>query len=85
MLELDRTYSGMVRDTIAQRRVKVKNPKETLKLRFILDKYSAEVFVNDGEQVLSTTFYTSLDADEISFECDGTAVTAIEKYTISVD
>lgn len=85
VLELDRTYSGMVRDTIALRRVKVKNPKETLKLRLILDKYSAEVFVNDGEQVLSTTFYTPLEAEEISFECDGTAVTTIQKYTISVD
>lgn len=85
MLEFDRTYSGMVRDTISLRRVKVKNPKEKLKLRMILDKYSAEVFVNDGEQVLSTTFYTPLEAEEISFECDGTALTTIHKYTISVD
>lgn len=84
ILEIDRTYSGMIRDTIASRRVKVKNPKETLKLRLILDKYSAEVFVNDGEQVLSTTFYTPLEAEEISFTCDGTAVTTIQKYTISV-
>ena len=85
MLEIDRTYSGMVRDTIAFRRVKVRNPEEKLKLRLILDKCSAEVFVNDGEQTLSTTFYTPLEADEISFECDGTALTTIQKYTISVD
>ena len=85
MLEIDRTYSGMVRDTIAFRRVKVRNPEEKLKLRLILDKYSAEVFVNDGEQTLSTTFYTPLEADEISFECDGSALTTIQKYTISVD
>lgn len=84
VLELERTYSGMVRDTIGFRRVKIREPKEKLKLRLILDKYSAEVFVNDGEQVLSTTFYTPLEAEEISFECDGTAVTTIQKYTISV-
>ncbi len=84
MLEIDRTYSGMVRDAMAQRRVKVKNPKENLKFRLILDKYSAEVFVNDGEQVLSITFYTPLEAEGISFECDGIAVTTIQKYIISV-
>lgn len=82
MLELDRTYSGMIRDAIGFRRVKLKNSKEQLKLRLILDKYSAEIFVNDGEQVLSTTFYTPLEAEEISFECDGTALTTIQKYTI---
>lgn len=84
VLELDRTYSGMVRDTLGLRRVKIKKSKERLKLRLILDRYSAEVFVNDGEQVLSITFYTPLEAEEISFECDGTAVTKIQKYTISV-
>lgn len=83
MLEIDRTYSGMNRDTAASRKVKVKNPKESMKLRLILDKYSAEIFINDGEQVLSTTFYTPQDAEAISFECDGTALTNIQKYTIS--
>ena len=72
-------------DTIAFRSGKVRYQEEKLKLRLILDKYSAEVFVNDGEQALSTTFYTPLEADGISFECDGTALTSIQKYTISVD
>ncbi|MCI8307474.1 MAG: glycoside hydrolase family 32 protein [Lachnospiraceae bacterium] len=84
MLEIDRTYSGMVRDAIGIRRVKVKGNTEKLKLRLILDKYSAEVFVNDGMQVLSTTLYTPAKAEDISFECDGAAVTTIQKYTISV-
>lgn len=82
-LEIDRTYSGMVRDTISRRKVNIKDPKEILKLRLILDKYSVEVFVNDGEQVLSTTFYTPIEADEISFGCNGTARANILKYTIS--
>lgn len=85
VLEIDRTYSGMVRDTIASRRVKIKNPKAGLKLRFIMDKYSAEIFVNDGEQVLSTTFYTTKDAQDICFVCDKTATVSIRKYTISFD
>ena len=84
LLEFDRTYSGMVHDTISFRRVKIKIPKETLKLRLILDKYSVEIFVNDGEQVISSTFYTPLNADAIRFTCDGLAMTTIQKYTISV-
>lgn len=85
MLEIDRTYSGMVRDAIASRGVKIKHPKQNLKMRLILDKYSVEIFVNEGEQVLSTTFYTPMEAEEICFNCDGTVVTNIQKYSISVD
>lgn len=59
-IEIDRTYSGMVRDANAIRRVKVKTPCKKWNLRIILDKYSMEVFLNDGQQVFSTTFYISL-------------------------
>ena len=49
-----------------------------------MDKYSVEIFVNDGLQVLSMTYYTPVEADEISFECNNTAVINIEKHGISV-
>ena len=84
-VEIDRTYSGMVRDALASRKVAVKNPADKVIIRIILDKYSAEIFVNDGSQVLSTTFYTPLEAGEISFVCDGTALTNIEKYDITME
>lgn len=83
-IEIDRTYSGMVRNANAIRRVKVKTPCKKWKLRIILDKYSMEVFLNDGQQVFSTTFYTSLEADQISFVCDGKAIVNLEKYDIVV-
>ncbi|MEY8395429.1 glycoside hydrolase family 32 protein [Lachnospiraceae bacterium 45-P1] len=85
LLELDRTFSGMVRDTASLRRVKAKNAGPRMKLRLILDKYSAEIFVNDGLQILSTTFYTPRDAETVSFLCDGTASVIIQKYTLAVD
>ena len=75
----------MVRDALASRKVAVKNPADKVTIRIILDKYSAEIFVNDGSQVLSTTFYTPLDADEISFVCDGYALTNIKKYEIILE
>ena len=83
-LELDRTYSGMSRDTTAIRKVQVRYSKDTLKLRILLDKYSAEIFVNDGTQVLSTTLYTPLEAEQIMFECDGSAGVSVIKHAIAV-
>ena len=55
---------------------------ENLKLRIILDLYSAEVFVNGGEQVLTTTFYTPLSAKGISFNIDGKISLDVEKYDL---
>ena len=85
LIEIDRTYSGMVRDAIASRKVNSKCSKEKCKIRLILDKYSAEIFLNDGEQVFSTTFYTPIEADEISFICDGNVMANIQKYDIAGD
>ena len=50
----------------------------------ILDKFSVELFVNDGEQTFSATFYTPMDAQDIVFVCDKTVIANIEKYTISM-
>ena len=58
--------------------------KETLKLRFILDRQSIELFVNDGEQVVTTAICTPIEADEIVFSCDGKAKVNVEKYEIVV-
>lgn len=84
-LEFDRTYSGICRDVVCRRKIKIKEPKETLKLRLILDKFSIEVFVNEGIQTLSAAFYTPLEAEEIAFICDGSAKVNIEKYEICID
>lgn len=83
-IEFDRTYSGMERDVVSQRTMKIKRSKEKCKLRMILDKFSVELFVNDGAQTFSATFYTPMDAQDIVFVCDKTVIANIEKYTISM-
>ena len=57
------------------------NGKEVLKLRILLDKYSVEIFANDGEKVMSSLFYTPMEADNIVFDSDGTAQINIKKYS----
>ena len=81
ILKIDRKFSGSRRGIIHQRRCKV-HGKEELKLRLILDRYSAEIFINDGEQVMTTTMYTELAADGISFFADGMVCMDVVKYEL---
>lgn len=55
--------SGSRRAIIHQRRCKVNSENGELKPRLILDRFSVEVFINDGEQVMTATMYTDLLAD----------------------
>ena len=48
----------------------------------ILDRFSIEVFINDGEKVMTATILTDTDAQGISFEADGQAVMDITKYSL---
>ena len=48
----------------------------------ILDRFSLEVFINDGEQVMTATILTESTARGISFEADGKAVMDIVKYSL---
>ena len=84
IMEVDRTCCGVTKDVICRRIWKVTEGKETLKLRFILDRQSIELFVNDGEQVVTTAICTPIEADEIVFSCDGKAKVNVEKYEIVV-
>ena len=81
-LRLSRTHAGFNRDFVHERKCMVRNQGGEIKLRILLDRFSAEVFVNDGEQALTTTFYTPMTADGISFECSGQALVTVEKYEI---
>lgn len=82
ILKIDRKHSGSRRAIIHQRRSKVNSEDGKLKLRIILDRFSVEVFVNDGEQVMSAILYTEQSADGISFFADGTVNMDIVKYDL---
>ena len=81
-MKIDRKCSGSRRAFIHQRRAKVKTNDGELKLRLILDRFSAEVFVNDGEQTMTATIMTDLAAKGISFCTDGQVEMDITKYDL---
>ena len=82
LVKIDRKFSGSRRAFIHQRRCQVADQGGELKLRVILDRFSAEVFINDGQQVMTATILTDADAKGISFEADGGVVMDITKYTL---
>ncbi len=83
VLKIDRKFSGSRRAIIHQRRSKVAGSSDGLiKLRLILDRCSVEVFVNDGEQVMTAVCFTDLDAEGIMFTADGAARIDVVKYDL---
>ena len=82
LLKIDRKFSGSRRAYIHQRRCQVPDRNGEIDLHVILDRFSIEVFINDGEQAMTATILTDVDARGISFSADGEVVMDITKYTL---
>lgn len=85
IIKLDRKFSGSRRAIVHQCYSLVKNKDGKIKLRIILDCFSVEVFINDGEHVLSATIYTEQSADSISFFADGYVTMNVVKYDLVIE
>lgn len=83
ILRLDRSFSGYLYDIVHSRDIPVKTVNGVLKLRILLDRFSLELFINDGEQAASLTIYTPSDAEGIIFSAEGNAVIDVEKYELT--
>ncbi len=85
ILKIDRKFSGSRRAIIHQRRCQVPQGNGHLTFRMILDRFSVEIFVNDGEQALSATMYTDPAADGFKFFAYGKVSMDVEKYDLDAD
>ena len=56
-----------------------------LRLRLLLDRWSMELFVNDGERAASFTIYAPQTSDAIRFETEGAALLDVKKYDLEFD
>jgi beta-fructofuranosidase len=82
-VKVDRKFSGSRRAVIHQRRSYVESCRTgEIRMRIILDRFSAEVFLNDGEQSMSAVINTVMTADEISFWADGQVLIDVIKYDL---
>ena len=81
ILTVDRSHAGRSASICEVRRIYVGSSEE-LSLRLLLDRFSFELFVNDGEQVLSGTLYElPEEAQEISFQGEGIHL-QVEKHSL---
>ena len=80
VISIDRSNSGQCGVITSMRSIMVSDCGGSLSLRVLLDKWSAEIFVNGGEQVITLTYYTPQDADGISFAVDGKIELNITSY-----
>lgn len=67
----DRTYSGLCRDYLSSRAMELPEEPGKLKLRVLMDRYSLEVFLNDGEKAMTSLVFGSPEGEEIYFKADG--------------
>ena len=81
---IDRASGGLRRDTLQSRAFPAPLCGGMLTLRLVLDRFSAELFVNNGAQAATTVLYTPEEADGICFEADRTVILSVEKYDLVV-
>lgn len=84
-VSFDRTHSGSRRAVQHQRKCTVQDQNGKISLRIILDRFSSEVFINDGERVMSNVIYTDQSIKGISFFADDTVCMNIEKYDLEFE
>ena len=83
-ITVDRSCSGTHTTVEHSRTFRTKEYDGVLKLRLIVDRYSMELFVNDGEQTFTMVIDTDLSADRIRFLAEGEAVLDMEAYTLDL-
>lgn len=82
-VRMDRTFSGFGYDIVNNRSFLV-DPGQELELRVIMDRFSVELFFNDGRQTASMILYTPQECDGISFEAEGNVLMDVEKYSLDL-
>ena len=83
-IKVDRTHSGFPHDIVNIREFPVNAGNGEMKMRVILDRYSMELFINDGEQAASFVLYSPQAATAISFASEGAVLVDVEKYDLEI-
>lgn len=82
MVKIDRKFSGSRQALIHQRRAKIDHENGELTMRIIMDRFSVEVFLQDGAKTMTATVFTGQDADQIYFHADEDVLVDVVKYDL---
>lgn len=83
VLCIDRSHSGYLFDILHRREIQVPPLNGAVTLRCVMDRFSLEIFINDGSQTATVTYFTPLETEGITFAAKGKATIGIEKYSLS--
>ncbi len=67
----DRNGAGIRKDCLNERKINITSIDNKLNIRIIVDKYTVEIFLNNGYKTMSSLIYTNMEANQISFEVKG--------------
>ena len=81
-LVFDRSHGGSQQDIVHTRRVIAKPRDGKLTLRLLLDRESAELFINDGERTLTSLIPPSPEADGVTFAADVPIRVSVEAHKL---
>ena len=82
---IDRENAGSRAATIHQQSCLVPESRDgNLSVRIILDRYSFEIFINDGRYVMSAVIFSDLCAEQITFRAGGKAMIDVSKREIKL-
>lgn len=86
LLRLDRRHAGGYRDALELRETPLLAPVgDTLRLRMVLDRCSAEFFLQDGQQVASMALYHTAPGDDgMAFFARGAARMDLRLYDLTL-
>ena len=79
-LIFDRSHGGSHRDIAHTRHVIARAADGQLRLRLLMDKESVELFIGDGERVVTSLIPTPLSADGITFAADAPITMDVEAH-----
>lgn len=83
---VDRGNSGIRHDITCTREFEIGRDEGTVRLRFLIDRFSIELFANGGEQAFTTCIYdTPQSAGEIRFQSNIPVMVDVEKYDVAVE
>ena len=71
VLCIDRSHSGYLFDILHRREIQVPPLNGAVTLRCVMDRFSLEIFINDGSQTATVTYFTPLEAEGITFAAKG--------------
>ncbi len=81
-LVFDRSHGGSHRDIVHTRHIRANVKHGHLTLRLLMDRESIELFINDGERVVTSLIPTPMDADGITFAADAPVTLSAEAHPL---